>query len=633
MKIQDFTGGLSTRLRPQYIQQNEAAEYLNIDNSVGSLTAVASSMPTGIQVDRFAYFYNAEQEWLSSKTRRDYVEFQSTLYFTESGQRPKKYNGNLTSILGIVAPTAAPGVVATSVSSPVVQVRVTAGAVGDLPNEELFYRTVNFDGTYYSKAYDFTYNPQSLKGSPDDITASEQFGQLSLEPKDSVTNATSFTTSVTVEPTDGRNAALYRMYEGKWRFVHNITTTGPNPVDAVYDISANNELVEADVAPVAGDMQYVYTYYNSSDGTESAPSPVSELLEDTLGEVTVTTLVSSDLQADRKRIYRLGGFVTTFTLVAEVDNVDTTYVDKLKDTDLPGSLLTAQDNDVPPEGLQFLTEAYAILFGAFEDKMYFSEIGKPNSWPTLNFLQFDAPITGLAAVNNGMIVFTLYRAFIVLGSAPARFSQQLLSGDQGCISSASIQNVAGSAIWASTDGLCISNGGVPEVITKDKLGKLRLSPVDSLVFDEVYYVLEDDGVILAFDYSYGRVLKRLSLGVNSLTTGEDLFYGHSNGSLQLLLASVDTESMSYTSPRFIEGRTTEEKTYKKVYIYCKGDIIINIIINDVIVATKALSGENKYEMSIPQDNQRGNFIQFNITGTGEVYEYEYEVGRGLGHGG
>ena len=43
--------------------------------------------------------------------------------------------------------------------------------------------------------------------------------------------------------------------------------------------------------------------------------------------------------------------------------------------------------------------------------------------------------------------------------------------------------------------------------------------------------------------------------------------------------------------------------------------------------TKSLTGENDFQLQVPQEKQRGNFIQVEITGTGEVYEYEYVAGR------
>ena len=56
MKIQQFAGGLSTRLRPQYIQVNEGAQYSNIDNSVGTLAPVNKPQVTNIATTEFNTF-------------------------------------------------------------------------------------------------------------------------------------------------------------------------------------------------------------------------------------------------------------------------------------------------------------------------------------------------------------------------------------------------------------------------------------------------------------------------------------------------------------------------------------------------------------------------------------------------
>ena len=94
-----------------------------------------------------------------------------------------------------------------------------------------------------------------------------------------------------------------------------------------------------------------------------------------------------------------------------------------------------------------------------------------------------------------------------------------------------------------------------------------------------------------------------------------------------LFQSANNLPLTYVSPRFVEGTITELKTYKKFHIYAKGDIILKILINDAVVFTKSLTGENDFQLQVPQEKQRGNFIQVEITGTGEVYEYEYVAGR------
>jgi len=173
----------------------------------------------------------------------------------------------------------------------------------------------------------------------------------------------------------------------------------------------------------------------------------------------------------------------------------------------------------------------------------------------------------------------------------------------------------------------MSAGNAVKNITKDKLGEITLTPVDSEVANEVYYCHNADGSTLAADFRFGTIFKYFDLGVSTIAYANGDLYGWFNSAMYKLFESADSLSLSYLSPRFIEGSVTEEKKYKKLHIYSKGDIILNIIINDVIVCTKELTGEDDFQVQVPQNKQRGNFVQFEITGTGEVYEYEYVAGR------
>lgn len=636
MKIQDFTGGLSTRLRPQYLQQNEGVVYSNIDNALGSLSAIKTKTITTIATDKFATFYNAGAQWVSSPVFKNYVEFQKTLYSTD-GVQPQKFDGINTFNLGIIAPSTKPTAVSSAIVNTPIESKFIASVGGDLPTSILRYRLLNFDGTFYSGRYDVAFNA----GNSRSALETERFNDADVRElgftHDFTLTTTTFDRTVTISDVTGvtygaSGIRVFRQFNGEWRLVGTLTGPTDSLADSTFDISGNTELDEVDFAPISGTTQYVYTFYNSAEGVESAPSAVSDELE-TLGTNSLSALeISSDPQVDKRRIYRVGGNITTFSLVAEIDNIVTVYLDSIKDTAIIGTVLTSQNNNPAPTTLEHLIEAYAILFAADGDKLRFTPIGVPDSWPALNFLQADTIITGIAEVSNGLLVFTEARTFIVYGTSPASFSMQILSGDQGCISSSSIQLVGDSAIWASLEGLCVSNGSRVDLVTRDKLNRINLDPVDSAVHDQVYYILETSGSILAFDFRFAQIFKRLELGIESLATSKGILYGWTGGFLHTLFSSSITESLSYTSPRFIEGRITEDKTYKKVYIYAKGDIIINILINDLVVATKSLSGEDAYTIQVPQDKQRGNFIQFTISGTGEVFELEYVVGRSQNHG-
>ena len=128
------------------------------------------------------------------------------------------------------------------------------------------------------------------------------------------------------------------------------------------------------------------------------------------------------------------------------------------------------------------------------------------------------------------------------------------------------------------------------------------------------------------------MFKNLELDVETFGVANDILYGWDSTFLFELFNGPITEILSYTSPRLIEGRITEEKTYKKIYIYADGTFTVEILIDDVIVATESLTGSKSHEIQVPQDAQVGHYIQFNITGRGEISEIEYEVGRSHGHG-
>ncbi len=68
------------------------------------------------------------------------------------------------------------------------------------------------------------------------------------------------------------------------------------------------------------------------------------------------------------------------------------------------------------------------------------------------------------------------------------------------------------------------------------------------------------------------------------------------------------------------------KLYNHVYIRSEGDLTIKIILDGVTEVTKVLDTNlDTHDVSIPQESQRGFLLQFNIVGTGKVYEIEYKA--------
>jgi hypothetical protein len=620
-------------LAPQYIGQNEAVTYSNIDNSLNTLTPVKDKLLTDVVVEEYHKFFIAEQEWVSSATPTDFLEYQQVMYSTDGVTRPQKYKNGAYNNLGIVAPVTKPSLTQLNAAAAITDVEIenlvsSVGTYGDLPISDLVYILYNVKDGRYSEGYEIVVKASSISKvsvTKKQVRRASTTVLVVAQPDSGFDRSIKFSN---IKAQFADSAVLFRYYKGVWRLVKTFATDAETFTDAVEDVSANDELDDDLVSAFDGTYQYVYTYYNENDGTESAPSPISSELELDSGTLQVTLpSTSPDSQVTHKRLYRVGGDTTEFTLVVQLDKDVTSFEDTLDATELDGRLLSSDNYYEAPTGLRYLTESYAMLFGALGNELRFTPIGVPNAWPPEYSIQFDTTVTGIGPVANGVIVFTTYKAYLVTGTGPLSLSQQSLNGDQGCIAHSSIQEIGPALIWASAEGLCMSSGDAVRNITKDKLGHVDLDPVDSVVADEVYYCHNADGSTLAFDFRFTPIPKYLDLGISTISYANGDLYGWLDGSMYKLFKSDDYLPFTYLSPRFIEGSVTELKTYKKIHIYSKGDIIINIIINDSVVATRALSGEGDYQLQIDQKLQRGNFIQFDIQGTGEVYEYEYIAGR------
>lgn len=624
MKLQVFNGGQSSKMRPQYIEVNQGVVYENLDYDVGSLAPVNMPKETNTSVKRYHHWFNAGARWVDSDVPRDYVEFQKNLYWTDRSTRPQKLTAaGVQTGLGIDKPNKLTSFQLTKNPATIKDVKIEPlSQPTGLPMETQYYLLINQDANGYSNAFHFQVDTRDRV-----TTIAAATNNPEIRQKIDSSSASSAKRQVRISNIKGVTAGsvgfkLFRQYSGKFYLVGLFTST---ITDAIEDISGNEQLNFDLFGKLDGVYTYILTYLNNNDGAESAPSDVSDELDLTDGGyITINNIpISGDAQVTHKRLYRVGGFLGELTQVVQIENSVTTFVDNIKDTDVQGHILDTTTAYPAPSGLKYLQEAYAMLFGAIDTYLRFTPVGKPDQWPESYYLQFDAPLTGIAPVANGILVFTQYRTYIVTGTGPTSLSQYLLSSDQGCIAYESVQLIATEAVWASTDGLCSSSGNRPTVITKDKLGKITLNPIDSAIYDEAYYLMEANNSILCYK---GGIIARYDFNVSSLAVANDSLYGYRDGKLWEFFTGSTPAYFKFTSARFTEGKFTANKTYKKIFLYSRGRVIINILINDVIVQTKELNGEDSFTIQVPQELQRGFYIQFQLEGTGEVSELEYVIG-------
>lgn len=493
MLLNDFSGGLNTRVAPSLLTPNQAQIYNNIDHSSGSIKPVKGYTLDTNGVAKYFTWYNYTSEYVSSATETSFIEFKDTMYYTQFNNYPVSYDGTNTYRLGIVSPV--------------------------------------------------------------------------------------------------------------------------NAVSPAKNVAGN----------LTGTYTYVYTYYNSTTGIESQPCPISAEVSPSSESVLVQLFeASTDPQVDTIRVYRNGGALTNYTLVGTKANDTSNYTDDIADIDLAGNhILDSWEYKEAPMYLKYLHESYAMLFGSVKDKLWYSNIGQPAYWPATNFIDFPDDITGIASIQGGLIVFTMYKAYLITGTSPETFSKQLLDGEQGCISHYSIKYTDNNLLWLSNDGICATTGGMINVISLPILGIMNLQGFNNCeVYERGYYMSYADG-ILVFDFKYNTMVKFIDTKVDWLHRHNDTMYGNIGGDTYSLFTGSDLV-YKYRSPVLTDGSYSVRKDYKDFYIKYNGPITLRVYIDGDLKNEKELTGDSCYNLKALASSS-GYGLEIEIEGTGEVSEIEYKA--------
>ena len=215
---------------------------------------------------------------------------------------------------------------------------------------------------------------------------------------------------------------------------------------------------------------FCYTYVTSL-GEESAPSPLSALLDTSAG-IVVRVSAFSAAPAGRAitaiRIYRSqtsAAGATGLYFVAEVATGTTFYDHNPASTPL-GELLPSADFDQPPADLLGLTTMPNGMMAAFKgNEVYFCEPYQPHAWPEKYVMQVDFPIVGLAAFGSSLAVLTSGTPYIMQGTHPDSMASEKMESGMPCLSRRGIVDIGYAAIYPSVDGLVMISPNEAKLIT------------------------------------------------------------------------------------------------------------------------------------------------------------------------
>lgn len=396
-----------------------------------------------------------------------------------------------------------------------------------------------------------------------------------------------------------------------------------------------------------GDFKYTYTFYSTDTGVESAPAPLPSYLtvdqDDILldGFEDLPKDTEGELLADTYRLYRIGGYLPTFTLVEQINVLQLPYTDTLDDTEVDGRLLYTIRSGPPIPKLNDLVELNGRLFGSVDSKVYYSALGNPDAWYEYDFFSMPDRITGMAKSPGGLLVFGVTYTYLLAGSGPTSFRLKVISNKLGCVARESIAYLRDSVLWLGATGIFSSNGYTITNLTADKIANIdHIQPTSACVINDVYYLhfqpilvpsnslfpsdtlyplasqgtdVLDTGIISIdfkrgntysynlYDYSTVASLGILRGQVHTITgdrsyrgidcdipLGCDDYMKCTSYNLNILgtYDSKQFTQLTYISPQFIDGSLSTLKQYDKIRINMWGDFVFKVIFSDGQVAVE-----------------------------------------------
>lgn len=218
---------------------------------------------------------------------------------------------------------------------------------------------------------------------------------------------------------------------------------------------------------------YAFTFVDKY-GHEGAPSPVSMVTQlpydapftcevrftgETLPETNVTDAV--------RRLYRAtyDGSTSMFQYVADIPLAMATYVDSLPLGE-ESEAMVSTDWVPPPAIKEIASVASNFLVGYVGNMLCYSELRLPHAWPEQYRYPLKYQIVGMKPTQNGLLIATSGKPYWAFGADPASAVPVELDANHPCLSAASMVDMGGYVIYASTDGLIAVDGQDVKVLSE-----------------------------------------------------------------------------------------------------------------------------------------------------------------------
>lgn len=453
------------------------------------------------------------------------------------------------------------------------------------------------------------------------------------------------------ENTPSPNVIEFTLLHGYSCFIHLASRTQNNNGELLYTADSNIEvnygdanvqalfkappLLEVFNLPMASifgklgakDYRWCYTYYNANDGTESPPSPytkpttIGKILESGAISYSYATLsnikASQDPQVTHIKVYRMGDGVTRFSLLEVLPNEDSYIIDNKHSAQQGDTIATI--GYAKPKNFTCLSSQDGLLVGAYENRIFYSDLYSPLSWNPLNYILFDNDITGIGSTSNGLMVFTENKTYIAANIGKPNLFRQLLYATIGCISTNSVQTIGGVCVWQAHDGIYAYASGKLINLTKQSVGDIDIKVSSSCASHDCYYALIGDRILainFTLNYATYYIDAKGATGINIISN----VLCYTNG--KALYSYTGTPMPINWKSTWLQNFLTLVKNYKNVVVYAEGSLEYKIYIGDKLAASgKLTNGIN--DIKVSQQYRLGYYIMIEFTGVGSVYEVQF----------
>lgn len=393
------------------------------------------------------------------------------------------------------------------------------------------------------------------------------------------------------------------LYEFEPSYANEITSTStyaPEVGLPVFEVVAGSDNIK--------ETTFVVTYVSVRD-EESGPSPASKLIEYEDGVDSVTIDLPATVNADIEfmRVYMAieGEF---FCLQDKIPATQAQLVVDVLDDDLNkrreasgdaesliGAGLTTNTYFHAPDDLQGLIELPNGCLAGFTlddttggkvtGTVHVSEPYQPHAWPIEYRWKVNYKIISLAKVPEGFLALVKGRHSLITGSTPDLMNENVLETQQSCRTREGVQEIGGTVVWDSPDGLAIYGGGAISVVSTDvwsreqwselSEGGVKLGQYEGRLL--IYPNDSDEGIL--YDLSRHDIVKLSEGGVTALLydVEEDDLYQVRSGELAMFNQGAPLNTAEWISKPIV---ITGAKPFKAGRLDIEGLVILSLYKGD-----------------------------------------------------